>query len=148
MAKEKNPINVKRGRSSKQKGARGERELAAKFNELFGDAAYRGRQFHGGTDSPDIVTQIPGVHVECKRTEALSIYTAMQQSIEDSKHKDGTSDIPVVCHKRNNKDWLFIARLEDMPKLVETLNNFIQEKKENGCNPSTGDYCTRGCIGP
>ena len=61
----------------------------------------------------------------------------MQQSIEDSKHKDGTSDIPVVCHKRNNKDWLFIARLEDMPKLVETLNKFIQETKENGSNTST-----------
>lgn len=125
MAKEKNPECVKRGRSSKQKGARGERELAAKFNEVFGDQAYRGRQFHGGTDSPDIVTQIPGVHVECKRTEALSIYTAMQQSAEDSKHKDGTSDIPVVCHRRNGKDWLFIAKLEDIPKLAKIITDFI-----------------------
>lgn len=136
MAKEKNPECVKRGRSSKQKGARGERELAAKFNEVFGDQAYRGRQFHGGTDSPDIVTKLPGVHVECKRTEALSIYTAMQQSVEDSKHSDGSSDIPVVCHRRNGKDWLFIARLEDMPKLAKVITDFIGGEPDGSSSPT------------
>lgn len=137
MAKAKNPECVKRGRASKNKGARGERELATKFNEVFGDSAYRGRQFHGGTDSPDIVTKLPGVHVECKRVEALNLYNAMQQSIEDSKHKDGTSDIPVVCHRRNGKDWLFVARLEDMPRLAKVITDFLEGGQIDGSCSST-----------
>lgn len=40
----------------------------------------RGQQFHGGEDSSDVVTDIPGIHVEVKCCEKLSVYEAMRQT--------------------------------------------------------------------
>jgi len=104
------------GRMQRSKGARGEREFAAEFNKLFHTEAHRGRQYHGGPDSPDVV--IPGVpiHPEVKRTEKLSLYAAMEQAVEDAGE-----DVPIVGHKRNGKPWLAVVRLDDLPRLVEVL---------------------------
>jgi len=57
------------GRKSRNKGASGERELARELSRLLGIEARRGCQFHGGPGSPDVVADIPDVHIECKRTE-------------------------------------------------------------------------------
>ena len=43
------------GRSSKQKGPRGEREAAAELGALLGVDARRGVQYQGGPGSPDVV---------------------------------------------------------------------------------------------
>lgn len=117
-------VNQKRGRSSRVKGAAGERELAKEFSRLFNVEAKRGCQHAGGVESPDIVTDIAGLHVECKRTESLSLYSAMEQSI-----RDAGNDIPVVCHRRNNKSWLFVARLDDLPELVDKLKGYLECKQ-------------------
>jgi Holliday junction resolvase len=94
--------------NSRAKGARGERELA-KFLQAHGFQARRGQQNAGGPDSPDVNHDIPGVHIECKRTETLSLYVAMAQAIRDA----GAALTPTVWHKRNGKDWLVILRAED-----------------------------------
>lgn len=51
--------------NSRAKGARGERE-AAKFLRGLGFEARRGQQFSGSKDSPDVVTNLAGVHIENK----------------------------------------------------------------------------------
>ena len=98
--------------NSRDKGARGERELAD-FLRQHGVDARRGQQFHGGPGSPDVVADIPGVHLECKRVEKGSLYDWMAQATRDAGGK-----IPVVAHRRNNKEWVAILPLKDLLYLI------------------------------
>ena len=66
-----------------------------------------------------MVTSITNVHIECKRSEQFRLYAALEQAINDA----GTEKIPVVCHRQNNRPWVVAIRLDDLPKLVETLHN-------------------------
>ena len=65
--------------NSKNKGERGEREFAAVCRDEGYSNAFRGQQFQGGLDSPD-VKGLPYIHVEVKRTERLNIHNAMTQT--------------------------------------------------------------------
>lgn len=85
----------------------------ALFLQEHGFEARRGQQNKGGSDSPDVITNLPGIHAECKRTETLSLYVAMAQAIRDAGTK-----IPTVWHKRNHKEWLVILRADDFLKLL------------------------------
>lgn len=105
------------GRMSKRKGASGERECAFVLNEMFGTAFHRGRQYHGGQDSPDIAGGPPGLHVEVKRTERLSLYPALMQAAVDAK-----TDIPIVMHRANGKPWVVCVELNHLKRLVEWVN--------------------------
>ena len=98
--------------NSRSKGCRGERQFAAVLRK-FGHEARRGQQFSGGNDSPDVVSSLP-FHFEVKRTEALSIYKAMDQAVRDAE----PSKVPVVAHKRNGREWLVIVSLTDFMKIV------------------------------
>lgn len=100
------------GRSSQSKGARGEFELTELLQQ-YGYTVQRGGSETYGT-VPDI-TGLPGIHVECKRTERLNVYEAMAQSIRDAdRFRDG---LPTVFHRRNRKPWLVTMRLDDWIKL-------------------------------
>lgn len=106
------------GRRSLTKGKRGEREAAAEIRRLFGTEATRGRQFCGGPDSPDIVTGLPDIHFEVKRAESLAIFAAIEQAV-----KDAGEQVPVVLHRKNNKPWLAIVRLDDLPRLAALISS-------------------------
>jgi len=105
------------GAKSRRKGCVGEREAAGELSRLFGVSAHRGRQYHGGTESPDVVADIPGVHWEVKRVEKLSIYPAMHQAIADA----GLA-VPVVLHRKNGRPWLAVVKLDDLPELARILD--------------------------
>lgn len=92
--------------NSKRKGSEGERELAKKLSE-YGYDCYRGQQFKGGEDSPD-VAGLPGIHIECKRVEKLNLYDAMAQAKRDAIVK-----IPAVFHRKNHHEWLVTLTLDD-----------------------------------
>lgn len=96
--------------NSKRKGNTGERELLSILAGA-GSAQRNDQRYTGGKDNPDISFQRNGkkYHVECKRCEKLSLYEAMQQAIRDA---NGNA-IPVVMHRRNNKEWLAVLRLSD-----------------------------------
>ena len=104
------------GLRSRNKGKRGEREAAAEIRRLFRTEASRGRQFHGGDESPDIVTGIPDVHFEVKRAESLSVYESLGQAVRDAQDR-----IPVVLHRKNGKPWVALVRLDDLPRLAVQL---------------------------
>lgn len=102
------------GRRERDKGARGERELAAVLTAA-GFPATRGRQHHGGADAPDVrCDHLPGLHLESKRCERLSVYAALAQAAEDAGDR-----VPVVCHRRNGREWVAILRLEDLLDLIK-----------------------------
>lgn len=93
--------------NSKQKGARGERELAAIFRD-HGYPARRGQQYCGVNGDADVIG-LPGIHVECKRVEKLNLIDAVRQAVRDAKK----GKIPVVFHRKDRSEWLVTMRLED-----------------------------------
>lgn len=99
------PIN------SKDKGRRGEAELARKLRE-YGYDTRRGQQYSGANGDADVVG-LPGIHIEVKRRERLNIEDAMAQS----KHDAREGEIPVVMHRKNNCEWLVTMQLEKFIEL-------------------------------
>lgn len=125
------------GKSQRDKGARGERELAKWFNERMDhnepddpNRAYRGCQHSGGKDSPDVI--VPDlhdfIHIECKRTARLSLYPAMAQAERDS----GENQFPVVMHKADKKYWLAIMDARDWLILVLKAKAYDALKHASG----------------
>lgn len=101
--------------NSRNKGAAGERELAAKLRE-YGYNCRRGQQYSGANGDADVVGLL-GVHIECKRVEKLNLYDAMEQSVRDAKD----SETPSVFHRKNNKEWLVTLRMDDFIKMYGIL---------------------------
>lgn len=95
--------------NSLDKGARGERDLARWLSE-HGHPAHRGRQYHGGPESPELVCPSLPLHFEVKRTERLRIHEAMTQAIADAGDR-----VPGVAHRRSRGAWLAVLRLSDLP---------------------------------
>ena len=101
--------------NGRDKGARGERELA-NILKSYGYDARRGQQFCGANGDADVVG-LPGIHIECKRTETLYLYKAFMQAVRDAR--DG--EVPVVMHRRSKQPWLVIMSLEDFIKFYKGL---------------------------
>lgn len=104
------------GRMSKQKGKRGEREAAAELGQLLGCHARRGVQYQGSTDSPDVVLEGVNVHVECKRTETINVYKALEQATGDAGSK-----VPIVWHRRNGKPSVVVVSTENLIRLAAEI---------------------------
>ncbi len=102
--------------NSRQKGARGERELATVL-KAYGYDCRRGQQYCGANGDADVVG-LPGIHIECKRGEKLNLYDAMAQSKADARK----NEMPVVMHRKNNCDWLVTMSLEDWIKIYKECN--------------------------
>jgi len=105
--------------NSRNKGAAGERELA-KVLRQYGFETRRGQQFCGANGDADVVG-LPGIHIECKRTERTQLYDWIDQAKRDCK-----DNMPVVMHRKNNSEWLVIQPLEDWIELYresEELND-------------------------
>lgn len=100
--------------NQRQKGAVGEREFAHLLRE-HGYEAERGVQHSGGKDSPDVKTNMHGVHWEIKRTERLRLHDALKQSQRDA----GEDEMAVVGYRRNHDEWIVIQPFEDWIKLLK-----------------------------
>ena len=96
--------------NSKQKGAKGERELANKLKD-YGYNTRRGQQYNG-LEGEDVVG-LDYIHIECKRVERLNLEEAMQQAKRDSEK----GQLPAVFHRKNRSKWLVTMELDDWIKL-------------------------------
>jgi len=106
------------GKMSKRKGAAGEREAAEKLNEVLGTRFHRGRQYHGGPDSPDLAGDLPGLHVEVKRCERLSLFKALTQARQDAS----VTQVPAVMHRANSKPWVIVVEVENLIRLLDVVD--------------------------
>lgn len=99
--------------NSKKKGKNGEIEIAH-ILKAHGYDARRTQQFCGANGDADVVG-LPGVHIEVKRTETLSLYPALEQATQDARE----DEIPVVFHRRNHKRWVVIMELENFLNMYQ-----------------------------
>lgn len=107
------PIN------SRQKGAKGERELAKILKE-YGYDCRRGQQYNG-LEGEDIVG-LDYIHIECKRVERLNLEEAVEQAKRDTKE----GQFPAVFHRKNNKKWLVTMELENW---INLYNEYYSSMK-------------------
>lgn len=107
--------------NSRQKGARGERELA-KLLRARGYNTRRGQQYCGANGDADVVG-LDGLHIECKRVERLNIHQAMEQAVSDAREKEK----PAVFHRKDRTDWLVTMKLDDFLELYEAWSKLPQE---------------------
>ena len=112
------------GKASRDKGKRGEREIAALFR-AHGFQARRGQQFKGGGDSPDVVHNIPGLHVEVKFRENVSLYAALDQVSRDA----AVEDTPVVFMRKLRKPWIMVIDADDFLDLVEDRRKYVEDQE-------------------
>lgn len=100
-------------KNSREKGARGERELSNLLKE-YGFQTRRGQQYCGANGDADVIG-LDGIHIECKRVEKLNLYAA----IEQAKHDKKEDEKPAVFHRRDRKDWLVTMTFEDWMELYK-----------------------------
>lgn len=109
--------------NSRQKGARGEREIAH-FFQKYGIEARRGQQFSGLQGDADVVG-VPYLHLEIKRVQALNLDKAMEQSKRDARE----GEVPTVVHRKDRQEWRITLTLEDfMPFFMAYVE---QQKGQN-----------------
>jgi hypothetical protein len=111
------------GKTSREKGKRGERELARKLRE-YGYDARRGQQYCGRTGVAD-VTGLKGIHIEVKRTERFRLYDALDQARRDARR----DELPAVFHRANECDWVVCMRLSDW---IEIYREWEAGNETNG----------------
>lgn len=85
-------------RRERQKGARGERDL----RDLFIRHGFSARR--DGRLDADLVHDIPGVHVECKRCENLSVPKWLRQVREEAGDR-----VPALFFRRSREEWQVIV---------------------------------------
>ena len=125
--------------NSRDKGAKGEREIASKLRE-YGFDCRRGCQFNGADGSADVIG-LPKIHLEIKRVERLNITEAMSQAKRDCKE-----NTPVVMHRKNNEEWLVTMTLAEWIKLYREWENSEFPSGKSGVCIEYG-FCEKPCDG-
>ena len=100
--------------NSKQKGKRGELEVA-KILRDHGFDARRTAQFCGNTGDAADVIGLDGFHIEVKRTETTKIWDWFAQAERD--HKADT--VPLVVFRKNGETWKVALDFEAFLKLLQ-----------------------------
>jgi len=103
------------GRMARNKGARGENELAAILSDELGTVVKRklGQARNGEDD-----IEIGKFRIEVKRRETLAVMAWVRQ-IEACTPK---TQVPLVVFRQNNQEWRVIIRLKDLiPMMREEL---------------------------
>ena len=108
--------------NSRDKGARFERHIAKVLRE-YGYEAERGCQHAGGKDSPDVKTNMKGIHIEAKNVEHLNIWGALEQSKRDA----GNDEMPVVMFKRNRSQIYVAMPMDDFMVLYKAWEKGVDD---------------------
>lgn len=110
------------GKASRQKGARGEREVRDVFRSFGLDARRDGRL------DDDLVHGIDGFHFEVKRREAYALGEWLRQAEEDAKDRE-----PVVVFRKNGQPWRAVISLEALLHLITNHEGGNQDEEGQAC---------------
>lgn len=95
------------GKREREKGKRGEREVANILKE-YGYDAHRGQQFSGKNGDADVVG-MDGYHLEVKFQETTKVWDWYTQSRMDAR----VGEVPIVVYRRSRSPWMVTLSLED-----------------------------------
>jgi len=104
------------GRSSREKGKRGEREFAAFLRDL-GLEARRTQQFSGKEGTADVSSSLDGVHIEVKRYAGIAALRFLEQAERDS----GLEDLPCVALREDRGEWTIMFRAKHLEEMAEKI---------------------------
>ena len=107
----------KRGKRSRDKGKRGEREVA-KILQTAGFPARRTVQYNGRPGTAADVVGIPGLHIEVKLVEKESIRAWYRQAQRDA-HASPENEMPVIVHRKSREPWLVTLSLANFIKIIK-----------------------------
>lgn len=105
------------GKMQRDKGARFERALASKLRE-YGYNARRTAQYCGKSGDASDVIGLPGLHIEAKHAERMTLYDWMAQAKRDAE-ASGKGNLPAVFHKKNNAEILVTLQLDSFMQLYK-----------------------------
>ena len=101
--------------NSKQKGSRGEREVAELIRR-HGFEARRTQQYCGNTgDASDVTSNLP-YHIEVKHQERLEIDKWWEQATHDAMGRT-----PILVFKKNRQRWRVVMDFESFLELNEKV---------------------------
>lgn len=104
------------GKMQREKGARFERELAAKLRE-YGYDCRRTCQKDGRLEAD--VIGLPGIHIEAKHQEKMSLYDWVEQAERDTK----PGELPAVFHRKNHADILVTMPFDAWMEVYREYSN-------------------------
>jgi hypothetical protein len=100
--------------NSRDKGARGERELVTILRDAGWPDATRNTDGRFQAGRGDVDNGPAGFHIECKRSERALIWEWLAQAERDA----GTTKIPVVAFRRSRGRWYGVLPLDDLLELI------------------------------
>jgi len=105
---------------SRDKGKRGERELAGELQHRLGGKVRRalGQERDGGSDIEAESTPLVDWAIQVKRAENFSLGRAWRQAETDAGNKR-----PVVAHRANGGGWSFYVKLD-----IDEFAMMVREK--------------------
>lgn len=119
-------IRKKKGKSSRNRGARAEWDLAKLFNEYGFEDAERTAQRRGKEGGDADVIGVPYLHIESKYVERLNLDKAMEQGERDCRQANKLA-IPVVCHRKPHQHWKITLDLEYFLQMWSIIDDADKE---------------------
>ena len=138
------------GRSQREKGKRGEREAAKKFQEATGIRARRSAQATGQTGQPDLDCNAP-IHCEVKVRKSIGACRYYEQAERDClPHR-----VPFVLMREDRGEWFVMIKLKWLRRFLDIVrgqgynadsdSDTSVDSPDRGDRRSCGDSGTTGC---
>lgn len=106
-------------KNGRQIGAAAERALAHLLQK-YGFEARRGQQFKGTKDSPDVIHDMAGFFIECKKREGFT-FPAMYEALAKAQSEAPEGHRSIVFHKRNRKPWIVVMDADEFMTLMQEI---------------------------
>lgn len=87
--------------------------------------ARRTAQFSGDLGHSDVVIDdLNEFYIEVKRAEKLSIHNVMDKALSQCV----TPQIPLIIHRRNQREWLLTIRCDDIWEFYDAMRRFASQE--------------------
>jgi len=110
------------GKTSRDKGKRGEREAAAAVSLHWNaSGACRSQQFCGRVGDADL-QGVKGLHCEVKRYSAIAAMKFLAQSEDEA----APGNTPIVLMREDAGEWTVMMRVADAPEFARKLLDLMR----------------------